>query len=346
MGKTKLFITGGAGFIGYHLCKLLAADPACEIVCVDNINDYYDPKLKYARLDDLGITPDLFSFGTGVSRVFPNLRFVELDICEKEKIHTLFEEEKFDYVIHLAAQAGVRYSLQNPQAYIDSNVTGFLNILEACRCFPVKHLLFASSSSVYGLNKKTPFSEQDTVDFPASLYAVTKRTNELMAHTYSHLFDIPCTGMRFFTVYGPWGRPDMAYFSFADKITAGEPIDIYNYGNMRRDFTYIDDAVAGIAALIDHLPASISANTSSTARYTVYNIGNHTSVTLIEFVNTLERLLGKTVEKRMLPIQPGDVFETYADIEKIANAISFLPKTSIQEGLQRFVFWYRGFYKS
>jgi len=340
-------LTGAAGFIGFHLASHLAADPANEIVGLDNINDYYDPSLKRARLLELGFK----SCEPGhiqTSAKYPNLRFVKMDLLDREalfKLFALFAENAFDCVVHLAAQAGVRYSLENPYTYIDSNVSGFLNLLEACRAHPVKHLIFASSSSVYGLNKKVPFSEADAVDYPASLYAATKKANELMAHTYSHLYGIPCTGLRFFTVYGPWGRPDMAYFSFAKKIYAGETIDIFNYGDMRRDFTYVDDIVEGIIALIGRIPKPIcDPSTGSRARYDIFNIGNNRPVPLLEFVETLESVIGLCAKKNLLPMQPGDVPETYADISKLQAAIGFAPRTSIGEGLRRFVDWYKVFY--
>lgn len=343
---TKLLITGAAGFIGFHLTSRLAADSANKIVGLDNINDYYDPSLKRARLQELAIdTSNLSSLAVSTSRKHPNLSFAKMDLLDRESLFKLFAENSFDCVIHLAAQAGVRYSLQNPYTYIDSNVSGFLNLLEVCRAYPVKHLIFASSSSVYGLNKKVPFREADAVDYPASLYAATKKANELMAHSYSHLYGIPTTGLRFFTVYGPWGRPDMAAFLFAKKIYAGEPIDIFNYGDMRRDFTYVDDIVAGVAALIDHVPEPIDDPSSgSRARYDIFNIGNNRPVALLEFVETLESAIGLRAEKNLLPMQPGDVPETYADISKLQAAVGFAPRTSIDEGLRRFIDWYKVFY--
>lgn len=342
----KVLITGSAGFIGFHLASLLAAEPGNEIVGLDNINDYYDPSLKMARLAQLGFEPVQVG-AVSVSDKYPNLRFVKMDLLDREELFRLFSENSFDCVVNLAAQAGVRYSLTNPHAYIDSNVSGFLNILEACRAYPVKHLIYASSSSVYGLNKKLPFSESDAVDYPASLYAATKKANELMAHTYSHLYDIPCTGLRFFTVYGPWGRPDMAAFLFAKNIYAGKPIDIFNYGDMRRDFTYVDDIVKGIASVIPHVPEPVrDPSTGSAAKYNIFNIGNNEPVTLLEFVETLELAIGKTAEKNLLPMQPGDVPETYADIAKLKAAVGFAPTTSIKEGLGNFIAWYRDFYKA
>ena len=341
----NLLLTGATGFIGFHLTSFLAADPANTIVGLDSINDYYDPSLKLERLQELGIdTADLG--GVAISRKYSNLCFAKVDLLDREALLKIFVKNSFDCVIHLAAQAGVRYSLQNPYTYIDGNVSGFLNLLEACRAYPVKHLIFASSSSVYGLNKKVPLCESDAVDYPASLYAATKRTNELMAHTYSHLYDIPCTGLRFFTVYGPWGRPDMAYFSFAKKIYAGETIDIFNYGDMRRDFTYVDDIVAGAVALIGRVPEPINdPSTGSTARYDIFNIGNSQPVALLEFVETLERIIGLRARKNLLPMQPGDVPETYADISKLRDAVGFTPRTLLDEGLRSFIDWYRGFYR-
>ena len=337
-------ISGVAGFIGFHLSSHLAADPANEIVGWDNLNEYYDPSLKRARLQELGI--DLIEPGVlQTSRKYPNFRFIRADLLDRETLFKIFAENTFDCVVHLAAQAGVRYSLQNPYAYIDSNVSGFLNLLEVCRIYPVKHLIFASSSSVYGLNRKVPFCETDIVDYPASLYAATKKMDELMAHTYSHLYGIPCTGLRFFTVYGPWGRPDMAYFSFAKKIYAGETIDIFNHGDMRRDFTYVDDIVAGIVSLIRRVPEQIDDPSSgSRARYDIFNIGNNEPVSLLKFVETLESAIGRCAEKNLLPMQLGDVPETYADISKLKAAVDFEPKTSIDEGLRRFIDWYKDFY--
>lgn len=342
----NILITGSAGFIGFHLTSLLVADTGNLVVGFDNLNDYYDPELKRARLRELGFSR--VEHGVVVtSDKYPNLSFVRADLLDdREDIGWLFERYGIDCVIHLAAQAGVRYSIENPYTYIDSNVSGFLNILEACRAHPVEHLIFASSSSVYGLNKKVPFSEADAVDYPASLYAATKKANELMAHTYSHLYSIPCTGLRFFTVYGSWGRPDMAYFSFARKILAGETIDIFNYGDMRRDFTYIDDIVSGIVALIPRVPEPIrDPATGSKARYDIFNIGNNKPVALLEFVETLETAIGRRAQKNLLPMQPGDVPETYADISKLKAAVGFAPSTSIKEGLGKFVDWYRDFYK-
>jgi UDP-glucuronate 4-epimerase len=337
----KILVTGAAGFIGYHTAKALAENGANEVIGLDNINDYYDVALKYARLSDLGIEK-----GTEISAKYPNLSFVRADLADFETLNRLFEKRRFKRVINLAAQAGVRHSLKNPQTYIDSNITGFLNILECCRRHAVDHLIYASSSSVYGLNSEMPFSEEQRLDFPASLYACTKKSNELMAHAYSHLFDIPATGLRFFTVYGPWGRPDMACFKFAEQIYAGEPIEIYNFGRMKRDFTYIDDVARAIVALIDAPPDPINESiTTSRARSRVFNIGNNAPVDLMEFVRTLEELLGRNAQKILLPMQPGDVPETYASIDRLKAKGLFAPDTPLKEGLKRFVEWYKTTYQ-
>ena len=320
--QKKILITGSAGFIGYHLAKRLLTDGAWHVIGIDNLNDYYEVSLKEARLAEL--TP------------YVGYRFEKLDIADKEGIFALFEKEKPDIVVNLAAQAGVRYSIENPQAYIDSNITGFFNILEACRHFPVEHLLYASSSSVYGNQQKTPFSVEDPVDRPISLYAATKKSNELMAYTYSHLYGIPATGLRFFTVYGPFGRPDMAYFSFARKILAGEPIKIFNNGDMYRDFTYVDDIVTGIAGMLLSPPPEDEAGD----RYKVYNIGNNKPEKLMYFIETLEKALGKEAKKEFLPMQPGDVYQTYADVSELMKDFDFKPSTSIEEGLKSFAEWY------
>ena len=341
----KVLITGGAGFIGYHLCKKLAENN--NIVLIDNINSYYDINLKKMRLKSLGLDKNKIEEDkTIISNKNGNLKFFKMNLEEKDKIFDLFQQEKFDYVINLAAQAGVRYSLQNPYSYINSNILGFLNILEACRAFPVKHLIFASSSSVYGLNKDIPFSEKHKVDQPASLYAATKKSNELMAHTYSHLFNIPTTGLRFFTVYGPWGRPDMAYFIFTNKILKGIPIEIYNYGRMKRDFTYIDDIIDGITKLITHIPKNSNNfdNQNCSVPYRIYNIGNNEPIELNYFINLLEEYLGKKAIKRLLPMQLGDVVETYADISSLFNEVNFKPTTNVESGLKKFIDWYKKYY--
>jgi UDP-glucuronate 4-epimerase len=331
-----ILVTGAAGFIGMHLSKRLL-EQGYEVVGIDNLNDYYDPKLKEARLTELN--------------KYNHFTFIKLDLVDKEGILELFNKFSFTYVIHLAAQAGVRYSLQNPHAYVDSNLVGFVNILEACRHYPVRHFIYASSSSVYGANQKMPFSTSDNVDHPVSLYAATKKANELMAHTYSHLYGIPTTGLRFFTVYGPWGRPDMAYFSFTKNILEGKPIKVFNHGNMRRDFTYIDDIVEGMVRLLDKPPVSnqnwdrMSPDPSSSyAPYKIYNIGNNQPVKLLDFIETLESLLGVKAKMEFLPMQPGDVEATYADIDDLQKAVGFHPSTSIEDGLRKFIEWYRSYY--
>ena len=330
----EVLVTGVAGFIGMHVAaRLLQAGH--NITGVDNLNDYYDVRLKQARLD--------------VLKHYSNFRFVKMDLADREKMHELFAGGKFERVIHLAAQAGVRYSLENPHAYIESNIVGFTNILEGCRRFPVKHLVYASSSSVYGANKKLPFSVQDNVDHPISLYAATKKADELMAHAYSHLFRIPTTGLRFFTVYGPWGRPDMAIFSFTKAILEDKPIDVFNHGKMQRDFTYIDDIVEGVLLVVDRPPVphgsgAASESNFSSAPYKLYNIGNHQPVELMKVIEVLEKCLGKTAHKNMLPMQPGDVPATFADIDDLSADTGFHPATPIETGLKRFVRWYQSYY--
>lgn len=331
--KSTYFVTGAAGFIGYFLSKRLLSE-GHQVIGLDNMNDYYDPKLKEERL--------------GLLTPFEKFVFVKGDISDKDTVMNLFKEYRPDYVVNLAAQAGVRYSLENPDAYIQSNVIGFYNILEACRYYPVKHLVYASSSSVYGANKKVPFEETDFVDHPVSLYAATKKSNELMAFTYSHLYDIPATGLRFFTVYGPMGRPDMAYFGFANKYFSGEPIRIFNNGDfdndLYRDFTYIDDIVEGVCRVINQPPAGKDP-------HKVFNIGNNQPVKLMKFIQTLEKAfsnaLGREIqfEKIFEPIKPGDVPATYASTDALYNAVGFKPKTSIEEGLQKFADWYVNYYK-
>lgn len=332
----KVLVTGAAGFIGFHLSNLLLKE-GYTVVGIDNLNDYYDVKLKYGRLDIL--------------KEKENFLFKKIDLKDKEKIDKLFADECFDYVINLAAQAGVRYSIENPYAYVDSNLIGFVNILEACRHNPVKHLLYASSSSVYGGNKITPFSTEHQVDHPVSLYAATKKSNELMAHTYSHLYKIPTTGLRFFTVYGPWGRPDMAYFSFTDNILNGKPIKVFNHGKMERDFTYIDDIVEGIYKLLSLAPESNAEwdetkdNLSeSFAPYKVYNIGNNQPVQLEKFISVLEDKIGNKAKRIYMEMQPGDVVRTYADTSDLEKTINFKPSTSIEDGLEKFTTWYKEFY--
>lgn len=331
----KILVTGAAGFIGFHLTVSLL-ERGDEVVGVDNLNDYYDPQLKRDRLDVIREHAKANAFS-----------FLKLDIADRDAMATLFIEHSFDVVVNLAAQAGVRYSLKNPNSYVDSNLVGFVNILEGCRRAEVRHLIYASSSSVYGMNIKQPFSVDDRVDCPVSLYAATKKSNELMAYTYSHLYNIPTTGLRFFTVYGPYGRPDMAYFKFTKAIIDGDPIDVYNNGDMKRDFTFIEDIVEGILAIIDRAPAiGDKSHSSSTLPYKLYNIGNNSPVTLMSFIDTIESACGRKAIKNFLPMQAGDVPITYADIKELQEDTGFRPKTTIQDGLQRFVNWYLAAYES
>ncbi|NTU58015.1 MAG: NAD-dependent epimerase [Chlorobiaceae bacterium] len=347
----KILVTGTAGFIGFHLAERLASR-GDEVVGIDNINDYYDQRVKYGRLDFSGIDSSSVGYGrTMQSSRYPGYRFIKLDLEDKEGIDTLFRTEQFDAVCNLAAQAGVRYSLTNPNAYVGSNIVGFVNLLEACRHNKVGNLCYASSSSVYGLNELQPFSVHHNVDHPVSLYAASKKSNELMAHTYSHLFGIPTTGLRFFTVYGPWGRPDMALFLFTKAALEGRPIDVFNYGDMHRDFTYIDDIVEGVVRVIDNparpnpdWSASAPDPGSSSAPYRVYNIGNNQPVRLMDFIAAIEKSLGTTIEKNMLPIQPGDVPSTYADVSDLVRDLGYKPCTSVQDGVDRFIKWYREFF--
>ncbi|MDF1764022.1 MAG: NAD-dependent epimerase [Oleibacter sp.] len=334
----KILVTGAAGFIGSFTSKKLI-ELGHEVVGVDNLNDYYDVSLKHGRL---GWLSPLTGF-----------KFIELNLSDRDAVANLFKTHQFDRVIHLAAQAGVRYSIENPHAYIDSNVVAFVNMLEGCRHNNVQHFVYASSSSVYGLNTQLPYSTGDRVDHPVSLYAATKKSNELMAHTYAHLYRLPTTGLRFFTVYGPWGRPDMAYFSFTKAILAGRTIDIYNHGKMQRDFTYIDDIVEGVVRVMDKIPQPVEgwtpegADTSrSSAPYKVYNIGNHNSVALGTFVETLENALGQVAEKRYMDMQPGDVLATYANVDDLMEDVDFAPNTTLASGIDKFVSWYRDFYKA
>jgi len=328
----KILVTGAAGFIGYFLSQRLL-DIGCSVIGIDNLNDYYDVNLKHARLDLL--------------KPYDGFMFHKVDISDKSEIDKLFSEERFDIVVNLAAQAGVRYSITNPDAYINSNIIGFYNILEACRHNPVEHLVYASSSSVYGTNKKVPYSIEDKVDNPVSLYAATKKSNELMAHVYSKLYKIPTTGLRFFTVYGPMGRPDMAYFSFTNKIVKGEKIQIFNFGNMKRDFTYIDDIITGVVNVMGKIPEE----SEDGAPYKIYNIGNNKPEDLLHFVEILEKclmregIINKPVEKEFLPMQPGDVYQTYADVDDLVRDFGFKPDTVLEEGLSRFVKWYKDYYK-
>ena len=333
----KILITGAAGFIGFHLSKRLLGQ-SYEVIGIDNLNDYYDPRLKESRLELL--------------EKYEGFKFHKVDLKDKIAVDNIFETCKPTHIINLAAQAGVRYSIENPYAYVDSNLVGFMNILEACRNYPVEHLLYASSSSVYGGNKVAPFSTNHNVDHPISLYAATKKSNELMAHTYSHLYGIPTTGLRFFTVYGPYGRPDMAYFSFTKDILEGRPIRVFNHGKMERDFTYIDDIVEGIVKLINKAPIankdwdeSKDDLSTSFAPYKIYNIGNNNPVQLMRFINALESALGKEAEKVYMDMQPGDVLRTYADVTDLERDIGFKPSTSIEDGIKRFVDWYKEFYR-
>lgn len=335
----KLLITGIAGFIGYSLAKkLLDINSNIEIIGLDNINDYYDLRLKYGRLSNLGFTKSDITYGKKIeSSLLKNTSFIQLNLEDKHNIDKLFVEEKFDIVCNLAAQAGVRYSIESPYSYIESNIVGFINILEACRSNPIKHLVYASSSSVYGMNDKVPFSEKDKVDSPVSLYAASKKSNELMAHAYSNLYNIPTTGLRFFTVYGPWGRPDMAPFLFTKAIENNESIKIFNNGDMLRDFTYIDDIVNGIIKVLNYIP-------TEKVPYKIYNIGNSKPIKLMDFINEIELALNKEACKVFLPMQPGDVYQTYADTSQLEHDINFRPVTSIKTGVRLFINWYKIFY--
>ena len=348
----KILVTGTAGFIGFHLAQKLL-DNGNEIIGLDNINDYYDVRLKLGRLKETGIEEDKIEYGKLIkSNKYEAYQFIKLNLEDNKNIFKLFKTEKFDVVVNLAAQAGVRYSLTNPQAYINSNITGFLNILEASRYYPVKHLVYASSSSVYGLNTQMPFSVCNNADHPISLYATSKKCCELMAHTYSHLFNIPTTGLRFFTAYGPWGRPDMALFIFTRSILEGKPIQVFNNGQMQRDFTYIDDVIEGINKIIEK-PAQPNEYwngnnpnpCSSTAPYRLYNIGNSSPVKLMDFVKTLENALGKKAIINYQPMQPGDVIATWADVEDLKKDFNYQPNTTIKKGIEKFVEWYKEFYK-
>jgi UDP-glucuronate 4-epimerase len=337
VSSTRILVTGAAGFIGFHLSKRLL-EAGHQVVGLDNLNDYYDVGLKESRL--------------AILTQFKDFSIHRFDLENKEAVDALFSTSKFEYVVNLAAQAGVRYSIQNPYAYVNSNITGFLNILEACRNYPVKHLVYASSSSVYGANRKMPFSVHDNVDHPLALYAVTKKANELMAHSYSNLYNIPTTGLRFFTVYGPYGRPDMALFLFTKAILAGQPIDVFNEGKMLRDFTYVDDIVEGIVRLIPSIPkgnlkwsGEKPDPASSFAPYKIYNIGNNNPVELLHFIEVLEEKLGKKAVKNFLPLQDGDVPATYADVNDLMQDVGFKPDTSIETGIGNFVNWYKAYYK-
>ena len=336
----KILVTGAAGFIGFHTCLNLVKQ-GHEVYGIDNINDYYDPKLKFDRLNELGIQSGLINNNKNVkSSKYKNFVFQHIDIIDNCQLLDLFRAEKFGYVVHLAAQAGVRYSLENPDAYIDSNIKGFLNILEASRRFPVNHLVYASSSSVYGLNKQQPFSIEDRVDEPASLYAATKKSNELMAHSYSHLFNIPITGLRFFTVYGPWGRPDMAPMLFAKAMHKNESINVFNNGNLERDFTFIDDIVNGVIKVLSHIPKK----NNQGLRYKIFNIGNSKPIKLMDFIDTLEKAFNKSVKKIMLPMQDGDVYSTYADVTDLKKITGYKPRTTLKDGIEKFAVWYKEYY--
>lgn len=350
--KMKILVTGTAGFIGFHLANRLL-ELGYEVIGLDAVNDYYDVNLKYGRLKFSGINTYEIEYNKLInSSKYPKYRFIKLNLEDKENINQLFVSEKFDKVCNLAAQAGVRYSLTNPDVYINSNITGFLHILEACRFNPVQHLVYASSSSVYGLNETQPFSTHHNVDHPISLYASSKKSNELMAHTYSHLFNIPTTGLRFFSVYGPWGRPDMALFLFTKAILEGRSIDIFNNGEMERDFTYIDDIVNGIIKVMDNPPAGDKRWTaktpdpsSSKAPYKIYNIGNNSPVRLMNFIEAIEDELGKKAKKNFLPMQPGDVPSSWADVSDLMEELNYTPNTPVKEGIKNFLHWYREFYK-
>ncbi len=334
----KILVTGTAGFIGFHLSNKLVAQGA-EVVGIDNINDYYPADLKYARLAEAGISKEAGNWHKKVtSSKNANYSFIRMNLEDREQINQLFETEKFDRVCNLAAQAGVRYSIENPHAYVESNIVGFLNILEACRYNNIQHLVYASSSSVYGNSSKMPLSVTDSVDNPISLYAATKKSNELMAHTYSHLFGIPTTGLRFFTVYGPWGRPDMAYFSFTKNILAGNPIKVFNHGDLYRDFTYIDDIVEGIIKILNGAP-------TATPPYKVHNIGNSSPIKLMDFIKTIEKALGQEAKKEFYPMQAGDVYKTFADVSELQKDFGYSPDTSLEKGIGEFVKWYNAFYK-
>ncbi len=353
----KLLVTGAAGFIGFHTSKLLL-QRGDEVVGLDNLNDYYDPELKLARLRQLAEVTNGGPAVRGPANGGPavrgpaNFRFVKADLADRDAVEGLFRTEKFQRVVHLAAQAGVRYSIQNPHAYVQSNVTGFLHVLEGCRHNGVEHLVYASTSSVYGGNARLPFAEDQNVDHPLSLYAATKKANELMAHSYSSLYGLPTTGLRFFTVYGPWGRPDMALFLFTRNILAGKPIDLFNNGNHQRDFTYVDDIVRGVVAALDHVAAPdpdwdpmTPAPGSSSAPYKIYNIGNQLPVSLLRYIEVLEQCLGRKAQRTLKPSQPGDILDTWADVAALERDVGYRPRTTLEEGVKQFVEWYLDYYR-
>lgn len=350
----KILISGTAGFIGFHLARKLL-EKGHTIVGIDNINDYYDIKLKYARLKETGISQKAEKWQTPIrSNKYPGYTFIRMNLEDRNELEQLFETEKFDAVCNLAAQAGVRYSIENPRAYIASNIVGFINILEACRHNKIKHLVYASSSSVYGNSNKMPLSVTDTVDNPVSLYAATKKSNELMAHTYSHLYQVPTTGLRFFTVYGPWGRPDMAPILFANAISKGNPIKVFNNGNLERDFTYIDDIIGGITRIIERDPVLVDkisdqekdvVNNEFQTPYSIHNIGNGNPVKLMDFIETIEKAIEKKAIKEMFPMQAGDVYKTFADVSTLKAQYNYSPNTSLKKGIGEFITWYKSFYK-
>ncbi|MFD2245823.1 NAD-dependent epimerase/dehydratase family protein [Pontibacter ruber] len=345
MSTKRILITGSAGFIGHHLMQAFRQSNH-QLMGLDAINSYYEPELKYSRLAQQGFSKQSITYGSvTTSTAYQNLQFVQLDLTDDQGLESLFRKYKFDVVVQLAAQAGVRYSIDNPQVYVASNLVGFANLLEACRKYKPKHLLFASSSSVYGAGQEVPFHVDDPTDEPVSFYAATKKANEVMAYSYAHLYQIPTTGLRFFTVYGPWGRPDMATFSFTKAILEGSPIRVFNNGDMHRDFTFVDDVVAAIVKLVDTAPRKVSRKGTTKPPYKLYNIGNHKPVHLLELLAILERLLGKKALIELHPMQPGDVKTTYADVEDLIKATGFRPDTSLEEGLRQFVNWYYQYYQ-
>lgn len=348
----KILVTGAAGFIGFHVVRCLL-ERGDDVVGLDNINDYYDVNLKYARLAETGINKESIEYGKLVrGKRYPLYRFIKLNLEDREELPKLFERERFERVVNLAAQAGVRYSIENPWIYVDSNITGFVNILECCRYLGVRHLVYASSSSVYGLNANVPFKEDSGIAHPVSLYAATKKSNELMAHVYSHLYGLPTTGLRFFTVYGPWGRPDMSPHLFTRAIMEGQIMKVFNHGDMLRDFTYVDDIVEGVIRVMDRVAvldedwdAEVPNPATSSAAYRVYNIGNSTPVKLMNFIHALEESCGKEAVKEYLPMQPGDVYQTNADTTRLYREMDYKPKTPLREGVEKFVRWYKKYYK-